>query len=258
MLRHLRSKPVPPFLTQSWDSLSIFPSSSPASDSRASLLHHFFHILFRAGIEMHPDLVQSPCSVCGYRVHTGWVAFLCIVCNQWCHRRYPGIRSSARLPAAGPVELPNMLHPGPTSSPHPRGGVLRHGVDMFYSLFRGLPLPEFFFPPLSRPDEHFRSRTGLRGRQVSAVKLQRHTTLPRRTAGLLPPSPSVGRQCSRDQTLHELFPQRVHRLCLPSGKIARPKAVVDLSHSSTIPSPSGCLMVTFFRTMARQRSWWSS
>ena len=29
--------------------------------------------------------------------------------------------------------------------PPPRGGVLRHGVDMFYSLFRGLPLPEFFF-----------------------------------------------------------------------------------------------------------------
>ena len=43
----------------------------------------------------------------------------------------------------------------------------------------------------------------------------------------------------------------------PSGAIARPESVVDLSYSSIIPSPSGCLMVTFSRTMTRQRCWWS-
>ena len=78
-----------------------------------------------------------------------------------------------------------------------------------------LPLPEvpLHRTPLSRPHEHFHSRTCLRGRQVSAVQLQWHTTLPRRTAGLPSPRPGVGRLCARDQTRRELFPQRVHRLC---------------------------------------------
>ena len=35
----------------------------------------------------------------------------------------------------------------------------------------------------------------------------------------------------------------------------RMEAVVDLSPSSTIPSPIGCLMETFFQTMLRRRSW---
>ena len=51
-----------------------------------SFLLHFLSLLIRAGIEPHPVPVQDPCSVCGSRVFTGWVAFLCMVCDQWCRR----------------------------------------------------------------------------------------------------------------------------------------------------------------------------
>ena len=43
--------------------------------------------------------------------------------------------------------------------------------------------------------------------------MQWHSTLPCRTAGLPSPPPGVGRLCVRDQTQHEHFHQRAHRLC---------------------------------------------
>ena len=47
------------------------------------------------GINPHPGPVQDPCSVCDDRVHAGWVALVCMVCDQWCHRRCSGIYSPA-------------------------------------------------------------------------------------------------------------------------------------------------------------------
>ena len=37
-------------------------------------------LLLQAVSEPHPDPVQDPCSV-----YAAWVAFLCTVCDQWCH-----------------------------------------------------------------------------------------------------------------------------------------------------------------------------
>ena len=122
----------------------------------------------------------------------------------------------SRLPKTGHVQLPNMLHPGPTCSSHKRGGVLGYGANTFDSLFWRIPLLAVFLhrTPLSCSDELFRPRNCIRGgRQVPAVQLQWNSTLSRRTSGLPSPSPGVGRLCARDHTRRELFPERVHRLC---------------------------------------------
>ena len=66
---------------------------------------------------------------CANRVHAGWVAFLCMVCDQWCHRRCDEISSSAdyRLwpcGAAPHAQLRSHLHPsGPTSTATARPAI---------------------------------------------------------------------------------------------------------------------------------------
>ena len=61
-----------------------------------SLLFQVFRLLVRAaGIESNPAPVQDFCSVRGKQVHTDWVAFLCIVCDQWCYRHCAWIHSIA-------------------------------------------------------------------------------------------------------------------------------------------------------------------
>ena len=90
--------------------------------------------------------------------------------------------------------------------------VPESGADTFYSLSRGLYLPDvpLHRTRLSHPDEHFHPRICLRGRQDSEVQLQWHKTVQHSTAGLSLPSPCVGGLCARDQNRRELFPQRVH------------------------------------------------
>ena len=77
-----------------------------------------------------------PFSVCGDRVHPGWVSFLCMVCDQWCHSRCSGIHSPADYWRLFPWSCPYMLHPSPTCSAHQGAGVLRLGVNTFDPIAR--------------------------------------------------------------------------------------------------------------------------
>ena len=89
-----RLNSYPLHLTHSWASflssssafpspLSFLPLSMKARPFwlSVSLLFHLFTLLVKVGIETHTGPVQDPCSVCGSRVHAGWVTFLCMVCN---------------------------------------------------------------------------------------------------------------------------------------------------------------------------------
>ena len=63
-------------------SLFFHPKKECPLRLSVSLLQHLFSLLIWAGIEPHPAPVQDTCSVCGSRVHAGWVAFLCMSCDQ--------------------------------------------------------------------------------------------------------------------------------------------------------------------------------
>ena len=71
------------------------PASSPPRVSPSNLSSASSPSVIEAGIEPPPGPVQDPCSICGNRVHLGWISFLCMVCDQWCHRRCSGIHSQA-------------------------------------------------------------------------------------------------------------------------------------------------------------------
>ena len=174
--RHPPSDPVPrskpplsfPSNLSSASSSSVTLFFYPKKDCplrlSVSLLLHFFSLLIRAGIEPHPGPIQG------------------------------------RLQTTGPMQLPHMLHTGPTFSTLQGAGVLRLGTNSFDPLVRGLRLPSV---PLHRtqfpiPDELCCSRNCLRERQVPAVQLQRHSSLPRRAAELPTPSPGAGRLRARD------------------------------------------------------------
>ena len=65
----------------------------------------------------HPGPGQDPCSVCGNRVHPGWVAFLCMVCDQWFHCRCSGIHSQADYLRLAPWSCPTCSTPVPPATP---------------------------------------------------------------------------------------------------------------------------------------------
>ena len=99
----LPSEPVPLFTHSfSFSSTSPFPVSfllhlkkeHPLRLS-VSLLLHLFSLLVRAGIELHPCSVQDPWSVCGSQEYAGYVTFLYMVCDYWCHQHCTRIRSTA-------------------------------------------------------------------------------------------------------------------------------------------------------------------
>ena len=116
--RHLPSDPVPlSYPSRAFLCRLLFLCSSAFPPS-VSLLH-LFSLLVLAGIEPHPGPVQDPCSVCCIRVYAGWVAFLCMVCNQWCHRRYAGIHSSADYQLLAPWSCPTCSTQVPPAQ-HPR------------------------------------------------------------------------------------------------------------------------------------------
>ena len=88
--------PLQAFLSSPSSASPLFsPQEGVPTSALVSLFLHLFSLLIRAGIESHPGPVQDPCSVCGSCVQAGWVAFLCMVCDQWCHRRCAGIHSIA-------------------------------------------------------------------------------------------------------------------------------------------------------------------
>ena len=135
-----------------------------------SLHLHLFSLLTRSGIEPHPGPVQDPCSVCGDRVHAS-------LCRLFLYGVRPVVPPPllrdllpSRLSAAGPVELPHMLHTRSTSKPE------SSDMERMRSTLssRGLPLHRTHLPS---PDEHCCTKTRIRERQVPAV--QRQPSLPR-------------------------------------------------------------------------------
>ena len=82
-----------------------------------SLLLHFYSLLIWAGIEPHPGpVMQDLSSISGDRVHAGWVAFLCMVCDQWCHRLYTGIYSPADYRRLATWSCPTCSTPVPPAA----------------------------------------------------------------------------------------------------------------------------------------------
>ena len=47
----------------------------------------------------------------------GWLSFLCSVCEQWCHKRYSGIRSEPEFRRLAPWSCPYCNDPVPPSTP---------------------------------------------------------------------------------------------------------------------------------------------
>ena len=104
--RHLPPDLVPPSCPP-WASPSNLSSASSSSvtiflhpkKKRPLLLSvsllHLFILLIQMGIEPHTGPVQDSCSVCGDRVHSGWVSFLCMVWDQCCHNRCSEFHSPA-------------------------------------------------------------------------------------------------------------------------------------------------------------------
>ena len=127
--RHPPSYPVPcscpprafPFnlssASFSYASLLLHPKKEHPLRLLVSLLLHLFSLLIWAGIEPHPGPVQDQCSVCGDRVHAGWVAFLCIVCDQWCPRLCFGIHSPIDYRRLAPWSCPTCSTPVPPAAP---------------------------------------------------------------------------------------------------------------------------------------------
>ena len=89
--RHLPTNPVPPSChlrafpfrhsPTSFSSIPLFshPKKEPPTPALSDPPSPSFSLLIWAGIEPHPDPIQDPCSVCSGRVHTCWMAFLCMV-----------------------------------------------------------------------------------------------------------------------------------------------------------------------------------
>ena len=117
--------PCPPWAPSS--NLSSAPSSSVTLFFHSkkerplrlsmSLLLHFFSLLIQTGIEPHQCPIQDPCSVCGDRVNSSWVAFLFMVCDQWCHRSCSGIHSPADYRRLAPWSCPTCSTPVPPAAP---------------------------------------------------------------------------------------------------------------------------------------------
>ena len=166
----------------------------------------------------------------------------------------------SRLPAAGPVELPHLLHPSPTCNAHQGAWVLRLGANTFDPLVWGLSLAPVPF-----------HRTQLPPTQTSnAVKgpaLERGRFLQFNCNGILHCHAELQDFLLRHQVLVVWVQEtklgvnsslKEFTDYALSGAIARPGvAVVDLSPSSTTPSAIGCLTVASSPMMTRRKFWQS-
>ena len=107
--------------------------------------------------------------------------------------------------------------PGPTRTSYLRTGVLWHGAHSLDSFVRVSLSSGAHSPAQTSTTAEACFRSG----QPPTIQLHRHSTLPRKTAGLPSPSPDVGFLFARDRTRRELFHQMVLRLCHHK---ARPRA----------------------------------
>ena len=156
---------------------------TPALSEPPSRFSTSFVSLLGQEIESHQGPVQDPCSVGMWLQSAHWLGGLPV------HGLQPVVAPPlrwnlllGRLPAAGPVELPNILHPGQSHlQPPPErrchqtwSGHILLSLQGTISQSPEVPLHS---KTLSHPDEYFRSRTFLRawGRQVSTVQLQHPT-----------------------------------------------------------------------------------
>ena len=119
-----------------------------------SLLLHPISLLIQAGIEPHPGPVQDLYLLCGSRGHAGWVAFLCMVCDQWCHRRCAGIHSTADYQRLATWSCPTCSTPVPPAAPTREA----ESLDMEQMLHVQVP---FHRTQLTCSDEHYRTSTCL-------------------------------------------------------------------------------------------------
>ena len=200
----------------------VHPSPPPPTHSSTSL--DFW--LGGGGIEPHPGPVQDPFSVCSSRVHAGWVA---LRCDQQCHSHCTGIRSVADYRLLVPGSCPAHLHCPPESSDFERTRS---------ALIRGIHQTS-----VPCPDEHNLSRTCLWGRQLPATASN--------TSMLNCKTSFTVTRCW--SPVLKTLPSKSSHSVPPSGTIARPEAMVNLSLFPTNQSPTGCLMVTYSLTTTRRK-----
>ena len=143
--------------------------------------------------------------------YTGWVASLCMVCNQWCHHRYAGIHSSADYQRLASWSCLTCSTPVPPAAPtrESESSDMEHTHSTLSSGDSLSQRSRSIRPssPAQTSTTAPGSSTCHWGRQVSAVQLKQHPTLTRLAAGLPSPLPGIGRLCARDQTQREYLPQ---------------------------------------------------
>ena len=176
------------------------------------------------------NLAQSVAAEC---MLVGWL----MVCDQWCHRC--------------------MLCPCPTCSAQKRGGVLGYGVNPFDSLIWGFPLPAVPLnqTSLSCPDEHDCSGTCLRGGrflQFNCNVIQHCRTSFIITMVLVACLQET--KLSVNSFLKTFIDYATIRRNCPVGGGAL-WWTCHFRVSSTIPSNTGCLIVTYSPTMPWRKSW---
>jgi len=169
-------------------------------------------LLVLAGIEPHPGPVRDPCGVCGTRVAAGWLAFLCSVCDRWCHRRCARINSEAEFLRLAPWCCPTCSTPvSPArSTREPESSDLEGTLSTLSSSGSWRSAVD----RLSRQGEDSEENTRLPGTSILTPPMMTNppvagSTLEggrflqfncSRTAGLPSPSPGVGCLSTRDQT----------------------------------------------------------
>ena len=84
----------------------------------SAICKRFLHLSFTSFL-LDRDPIQDPCSVCGSRVHAGWVAFLCMVYDQCCYCYYFAIRSSEAYRCLTPWGCLTCFTPFASALQHP-------------------------------------------------------------------------------------------------------------------------------------------
>ena len=125
--RHIPFEPVPLFCplwafnfnppSAPFSSVPLYPPQEECPLQLSTSILHFFSLIIWAGIELHLGPIRDPCSVGGSRVYAGWVAFICTVCNQWCHHGCTGIHSTADYLRLAPWSCPKCSTPAPPAAP---------------------------------------------------------------------------------------------------------------------------------------------
>ena len=144
-------------------------------------------------------LDQDLCKSCSLKVYTGYLVSFCTVSILWCFHLCVGIRtefdylvSHHGAACSTPIRLSSPIHE--------------------FELIHIPALPHNRITVFTDPDQHYCFITLIWEKQRSAVYLQWHPTLSRRTAGLPSPPQGVGCISRKDESRREPYPQKIYRL----------------------------------------------